>query len=709
MGYTRIAGTKNGLIAELLSFVPLHFNGEIQRLSLKNLSAETKEIKLYTFVEWCLWDAHTDNTNFQRNFSVGEVEIEKGVIYHKTEYRERRNHFAFYSCNTPTQGFDTDREEFLGMYNGLENPERVTSGNFGNSVAYGWAPIASHQLEINLKPGEQKDLIFVLGYVENEKDQKFVAPNIINKAGAKKMIATFDTTEKVEEAFAELKIYWDRLLVNFSIKSNDDKLNRMVNNWNQYQCMITYLFSRSASYFESGIGRGMGFRDSNQDLIGVMHMIPERAKERIIDLASTQLEDGSTYHQYQPLTKRGNAEVGGNFNDDPLWLILSVSAYIKETGDFSILNEEAPYDNDDTNKASIFEHLTSSFDHVINNLGPHGLPLIGRADWNDCLNLNCFSEEPDESFQTTGNRTGGKAESLMIAGLFVLYGSEYAEICLRNNRADEAGRAKKHISKMVEAINAHGWDGEWFLRAYDYYGNKIGSNENEEGKIFIESQGFCVMAGVGLEDGKAAKALESVNKYLACKYGLVLNNPPFTKYYLNLGEITTYPPGYKENAGIFCHNNPWIIISEAMLDNNERAWEYYRKIAPAYLEEISEIHKTEPYVYAQMIAGKDAQKPGEAKNSWLTGTAAWNFYAVSQYLLGIRPGYDGLYIDPKLPAGIDSVAISRKFRGAVFNIKIHNHASKSLKITMDGKSITGKLLPSPEEGRVYDVDVFCGK
>jgi cellobiose phosphorylase len=706
MGYTRITGKKDDLCAQLLNFVPLNFNGEIQKLTLKNEGTGQKEIKLYTFVEWCLWDAHTDMTNFQRNFSTGEVEVDNNVIYHKTEYRERRNHYAFYSSNIPVRGFDTDRDEFLGMYNGMEIPMRVASGSFGKSMAYGWSPIASHQFEINLQPGEEKDLIFVLGYAENPKDQKFTSPNVINKAVAEKMVATYDTSEKVEEAFAELKIYWERLLQNFNISSGDEKLNRMVNTWNQYQCMITYLFSRSASYFESGIGRGMGFRDSNQDLIGVMHMIPERAKERIIDLAATQMEDGSAYHQYQPLTKRGNAEVGGNFNDDPLWLILSVSAYIKETGDFGILEEHAPFDNNGHRDATIFEHLTRSFDHVINNLGPHGLPLIGRADWNDCLNLNCFSEEPDESFQTTGNKTGGQAESLMIAGLFVLYGSEYAEICKRHNKPEEAGRAKKYITEMIHAINEHGWDGEWFLRAYDYYGNKIGSSENEEGKIFIESQGFCVMAGVGHDDGKAAKALESVNKYLSCKYGLVLNNPPFTKYHLNLGEITTYPPGYKENAGIFCHNNPWIIISEAMLNNNERAWEYYKKIAPAYLEEISEIHKMEPYVYAQMIAGKDAQKPGEAKNSWLTGTAAWNFYAVSQYLLGIRPDYDGLRIDPRLPENIGNLSITRNFRGAVYHININNNSLDKIRITLEGNDLPGNLLPLPEAGREYNVDVF---
>ncbi len=705
MGYTIISGRKNDLFAKLRCFVPLNFAGEIQQLTLKNESEKLKKIKLYSFVEWCLWDAHTDNTNFQRNFSVGEVEIEGSAIYHKTEYRERRNHYAFFWVNHPLEGFDTDREAFLGIYNGLEAPDRVFSGEFGNSIAHGWSPVASHQMLISLNPGEEIPLIFILGYAENENEQKFIAPNVLNKAKAVQMMSDFDTHQKAENAFLELKSYWDLLLGNFRVQSPDARLDRMVNIWNQYQCMITFLFSRSASYFESGIGRGMGFRDSNQDLIGVMHLIPERAKERIIDLASTQMEDGSAYHQYQPLTKKGNHEIGGNFNDDPLWLILAVSSYIKETGDYGILDEVAPFDNNPNSMASIFDHLTRSFNHVINNLGPHDLPLIGRADWNDCLNLNCFSEQPDESFQTTGNKTGGQAESLMIAGLFVLYGGEYAEICRRIGKNDEARRVQNHIEKMIVAIDQHGWDGNWFLRAYDYYGNKVGSHENEEGKIFIESQGFCVMAGIGHHDGRAGRALESVKKLLDCQYGLCLNAPPFTKYHIHLGEISTYPPGYKENAGIFCHNNPWIIISEAMLNNKQQAWEYYRKIAPAWLEEISEIHKTEPYVYAQMIAGDAASKPGEAKNSWLTGTAAWNFYAVTQYLLGIRPDWDGLRVDPKIPADIPQFSVTRKFRGEVYQILVINKGTGGKNILCDGREVSGDLLPLSGKGMVHQVKV----
>ena len=709
MNYTIIRGEKNGITASALYFVPLKTWAEVQKLTLTNNSGASKKIKLFSFVEWCLWNAATDMENFQRNFSTGEVEIEGAVIYHKTEYKERRDHYAYYSVNSPISGFDTDRESFLGLYNGFEEPQVVAAGRSSNSEAHGWSPVASHFIELELNPGESKDLIFVLGYAENGPDEKWERKNIINKKNAKETIEKFDTVAKVDSALSELRKYWDDLLSIYSVDSGDARLDRMVNIWNQYQCMITFCFSRSASFFESGIGRGMGFRDSNQDLTGFVHQIPGRARQRIIDIASTQFSDGGCYHQYQPLTKRGNNDIGGGFNDDPLWLILGTVSYIKETGDFGILDELVPFDNDVTTARPLFDHLTVSFDHVVNNLGPHGLPLIGRADWNDCLNLNCFSNDPDESFQTTENKSeGSKAESVMIAGLFVVYGRDYAALCRRTGKDAEAGRAMKHVDRMVGTIKTHGWDGEWFIRAYDYFGRKVGSRENEEGRIFIESQGWCTMAGIGSEEGMCRKALDSVRKELDCEYGIVLNSPAFTSYLIEYGEISSYPPGYKENAGVFCHNNPWIMIGETIAGNGNRAWEYYRKICPSYLEDISELHKTEPYVYAQMVAGKDAFRPGEAKNSWLTGTASWNFYAISQYILGIRPDYDGLIVDPCIPEEWKGFRVIRKFRNATYLIEVLNPENRShgvRQIQVDGKLIFSNVLPVFGDGREHVVKI----
>ncbi len=713
MNYTIIKGVKNGIEAKALFFVPLDTHAEITKLALTNKSSEKKTFKLFSFMEWCLWNAATDMENFQRNFSTGEVEVEGSTIYHKTEYKERRNHYAFFNVNTPINGFDTDRETFVGLYNGFDEPEAVTEGAARNSVAHGWSPIASHYIEVSLAPGESKDFIFTLGYIENPQDEKWESKGVINKTRAKQLMSRFDTAEKVDRAFDELRAYWDTLLDKFKLTTGDERLDRMVNIWNQYQCMITFCFSRSASFFESGIGRGMGFRDSNQDLVGFVHQIPERARERIIDIASTQFADGGCYHQYQPLTKRGNNDIGGGFNDDPMWLVFGTCAYIRETGDFSILEEPVPFDNQPGTEVALLEHLRVSFNHVIDNLGPHGLPLIGRADWNDCLNLNCFSQDPNESFQTTENKTeGSKAESLMIAGQFVIYGKEYADLCMALGMNEEADRAQLHVDKMVDAVKKHGWDGEWFLRAYDFYGNKVGSEENKEGKIFIESQGWCTMAGIGLESGLVEKSLDSVKNYLDCEHGIVLNYPAYTEYIVEYGEISTYPAGYKENGGIFAHNNPWVIIGETVLGRGDMAWEYYKKICPAYLEDRSELHKVEPYVYCQMTAGKEAFKPGEAKNSWLTGTAAWNWYAITQFILGIRPGYDGLEINPCIPKEWDGYEVNRKFRDADYKIIVSNpqHVNKGVgRITLNGTAIEGTVIPVQEPGSKNVIEVTLGK
>ena len=717
MGYTVISGKSNGLKAEVTFFVPNNYKGEVQKVSLKNEGTSPKEFKLFSFLEWCLWNAEDDSTNFQRNFNTGEVEVEGSTLFHKTEYKERRDHFAFYTVNADIEGYDCDRESFMGLYNGFDAPQAVLAGKATNSKADGWSPIASHCLNITLAPGETKDLVFILGYVENPQEEKFNADGSMNKSRAYAMIEQFNTAEKVDAALAELKQSWADLLSKYTVNTPDDKMNRMVNIWNQYQCMVTFNMSRSASYFESGIGRGMGFRDSNQDLLGFVHQIPDRARERILDLAATQFEDGGCFHQYQPLTKKGNDAVGGDFSDDPLWMILSTAAYIKETGDYAILDEMVPYRNDEKLAQPMMHHLQQSFYRIVNNLGPHGLPLSMRTDWNDCLNLSCFSNTPGESFQTwTSPKYGDDkyskvAESLFVATLFTYAGPEYVALCKYKGLDDDAAKAQAEIDKMKNNIIEHGYDGEWFLRAYDDFGKKVGSKECEEGKIFIEPQGFAVMSEIGKDKGYDLKTLESVDKYLNCKHGLVLNNPAFTKYYIEYGEISTYPAGYKENAGIFCHNNAWIICAEAYVGHGDKAFEYYSKIAPAYLEDISDLHRTEPYVYAQMIAGKDAGRFGEAKNSWLTGTAAWNFVAVSQYMLGIIPDYNGLKIDPSIPSAWDGFKATRQFRNATYNITVSNpsHVSKGVKsVTVDGNAIEGNVLPVFADGKEHTVEVVLG-
>lgn len=711
LGYTSIEGARGGLSARQEAFVPLGDPCEVTRLTLRNETGAAKSFQVFSAVEFCLWNAVDDAANFQRNYSTGEVEVEDGVIYHKTEYRERRNHYAFFRSNCPPDGFDTSRDAFCGPYRGFGDPIAVERGACSGSIAHGWAPVAALQFDLTLEPGEERDLIFVLGYAENPEEKKWSAPGIINKAPALDIASRYETAAQVDTALAALRAYWDELLGVYSVDCADHKLRRMVDIWHQYQCMVTFNLSRSASSFESGTGRGMGFRDSCQDLLGCVHLIPERARERILDIAATQLPDGGAYHQYQPLTKQGNNDIGGGFNDDPLWLVACVCAYLRETGDFAILNEAVPFDNDPASALPLMEHLRRSVGYTMERMGPHGLPLIGRADWNDCLNLNCFSTKPGESFQTVENRSGGTAESVLIAGMFVKYAAEYADLCARLGLTEEAGKVRAAVEQMEAAVLDAGWDGAWFRRAYDYFGNPVGSKECDEGQIYIEPQGMCVMAGIGIDDGRAAMALKSVEERLDTEYGVVVHQPAYTTYHPELGEISSYPPGYKENAGIFCHVNPWISIAEASVGHGSRAFEVYRKTCPAYLHDVSDLHRTEPYVYSQMVAGKDAPTFGEAKNSWLTGTAAWAFVNVSQFLLGIQPEMDGLRVDPCMGGNWDTFTVTRKFRGATYRITVQNPGGVERGVralTVDGASVEGNLIPLAPAGAEVSVTAVMG-
>jgi cellobiose phosphorylase len=706
LGYTVIGSRTAGIGTETLYFVPLGETLELWRTRITNHRDTAATLSLFSAIEFCLWDAWDDQTNFQRNYSTGEVEVAGEVIYHTTEYRERRDHFAYFACSEDVVGFDTQREAFLGPYRGWDRPLAVERGRSADSIAHGWAPIGSHHVELEMRPDETREVVFILGYGENPPDSKFDPPGsqTIDKRGVRSVIERYLRGDEVDAAFDRLKERWAELLGCVQVSTPSEHTDRMVNIWNAYQCMVTFNLSRSASFFDTGIGRGIGFRDSSQDLLGFVHMVPARARRRILDLAATQLPTGGAYHQYQPLTKRGNDAIGSGFNDDPLWLILAVAAYVKETGDREILDVGVPYDNERGSETPLYEHLRRALGYTLDRLGPHGLPLIGRADWNDCLNLNTFSGEPGESFQTAPQREGGVAESVFIAGQFVLAAEELARLGELHGFPDHAAHDRAKRERMIEAVREHGWDGKWFRRAYDFFGEVVGSAGNEEGQIWIEPQGICVMAGIGLDDGRAERALDSVADRLGTSHGLVLLDPAFSRYHVELGEISSYPPGYKENGGVFSHTNPWIVIAETLVDNADRAFDDYLRINPSSREELSELRRCEPYVYAQVIAGKEAPTHGEAKNSWLTGSAAWNLVAITQWILGIRPEHDGLRIDPCLPSAWDGFRAVRRFRGATYRIAIGKPVGVTGRITsllVDGRQIDGNVVaPAPEGAEV---------
>ena len=722
MSYTAISSAKNGIRASTLYFAPRGETLEVWRLTVANDRDTRAELSVFSSVEFALWDAQDDATNYQRNYSTGEVEVADGVIYHKTEYRERRDHFAYFACSEPLAGFDTQREAFLGPYRGFGEPLGVERGELSGSLAHGWSPHGAHHVRLTLEPGEEKEVIFLLGYWQNPRDAKFDSAGLINKAGVRPVIDRWLDPATVRGALADLRQHWDDLLGVLTVAVPDDDANRMVNIWNAYQCMVTFNLSRSVSSYETGISRGMGFRDSCQDLLGSVQLAPERARQRILDLAGTQFASGGAYHQYQPLTKTGNDAIGAGFNDDPLWLVLGVAAYLKETGDIAILEEKVPFG--DAGEATLYGHLERSVGYTLDRIGPHGLPLIGRADWNDCLNLNCFSDTPGESFQTTENQPGGVAESVFIAGLFTLAARELAAVAELVGRGEDADAYRADAEKMSAAVVEHGWDGEWFLRAYDHYGNPVGSARDAEGQIFVEPQGLCVMAGIekaGLSrtdpgsdssDTLAALTLASVRERLATPHGIMLVQPAFSGYRIELGEISSYPPGYKENGSVFCHTNPWIMIAAAMTGDGDAAFDYYRRINPSAREPISDLHRCEPYVYAQMIAGRDAATHGEAKNSWLTGTAAWNYVAITQWICGIRPELAGLRVDPVLPASWPGLTATRRFRGAEYRITarragtLDSGLAEGAGVRVNGRQIVGTLLPLASPGETVTVEVI---
>jgi cellobiose phosphorylase len=714
LGYSRITGKKDGIEVEQLMFVPPNDNLEVWKVSVRNRTKKPQKLTLFSFVEFCFFEALNDMTNYQRTYSIGEVEIEGSAIYHKTEYRERRNHYTLFGCTRKIDGYDTSRDAFVGVHNSLGDPKAVLAGKCTNSRAYGWNPVGAHQINLSLKPGAEETFAFVLAYVDQGDLPKFDAPYVMNKTKGRAILSKFSDLKAIDAAFASVKERWESLLSIYQApKVPNEHLRRMVNTWNQAQVMATFNLSRSTSGYETGIGRGMGYRDSNQDVLGFVHLLPERARQRILDIAATQLSDGTCYHQYQPLTKKGNADAGSGFNDDPLWLILSTCAYIRESGDTSILDAQIGCADKPGSKDTLLDHLELSIAYTLRNRGPHGLPLIGRADWNDCLNLNCFSDQPNESFQTTANKgKGDVAESVMIAGLFLYASRDLSALYRFLKREDDAKRIDGNYAEMLNTVESQAWDGDWYTRAFDSFSKPVGSKTCEEGKIFIESQAWCVLGGAGRDNGRALKSLQAVEKYLyKSGNGAALQYPPYSTYHLELGEVSSYPPGYKENSGVFSHNNTWIHIGWTMFGDGDRALDYYLSICPSAKKD-HDVYRSEPYVYAQMTASQFSPTPGEGKNSWLTGTAAWSFVVASQYILGIRPDFDGLRIDPCIPKKWKGFTVTRKFRGVAYTIEVKNPNAKSKgvkSLVVDGQKVAGNVLPLPTDGRTaVKVEVTLG-
>lgn len=703
LGYTAIASLYNSIKTRITYFVPLDEDLEVWHMEIENKDSKTREITIFSYVEFCLWDAVDDSTNFQRTWSIGKAHCEGSTIIHDTLHESWVDTLAFFGTSEKIDSFDCQRREFLGNngYNSLDKPKAVVDGKCTNSEAVGWAPIGAHCIKIKLKPNQKKDIIFVLG----------VAPT---SQSAKLKVKKFTKLQVVQAELKKLKEYWKDLLSKIKVETPEPEVNSMLNIWNQYQCMQTFNWSRYASYYEAGIGRGMGFRDSNQDTLGFVHMIPKEVRNRILKLAALQFEEGDTYHQYSPITGKG-ALYG--YSDDPLWLIVSTANYIKNTGDWKILDEMIPFAEKETmipsqqghhnhvnlklqtsnlkkaKKATLYEHLKQAILFVWKNVGPHGLPKSGFADWNDCINM-------------IGPK--GNAESVFTAELFVYTAKEMMHLANHKKDKKNKGFYDSAATQMTDRINVHAWDGNWYLRAFTDNGKPLGTAKDSEGKIFLETQPWAVMAGLS-DDDRAKACMDSVNAKLATKYGIKLLDPPFYGFRPELGEISTYPPGLKENASVFCHPNPWAVIAECILGRAEKAFAHYKAILPSVQNDSVEVRRTEPYVYCQMVAGPDHKDFGEGKNSWLTGSAAWNFHAAISWIIGVRPEYNGLLIDPCLPKKWKEVKVSCEFRGARYSIRISNRfgASKGVKLLkVDNEILKGNIIPWHKDGKEHKVEVI---
>lgn len=708
MGYTAIASLYKGIKSRITYFVPLDENLEIWKLEIENKEKHAMDLSLFSFVEFCLWDAVGDSTNFQRTWSIGQAHCEDSTIIHDTMHGNWVDILAFFSTSEKIDGFDCQRREFLGNYGygSLEKPKAVVDGKCSNSTAIGWAPIGAHQINVKLKPGQKKTIIFVLGVAEDTKEAR---------AKTKK----FTNPKVVDAELKKLKDYWDENLSKIQVETPDPDVNTMLNTWNQYQCMQTFNWSRYASYYEAGIRRGMGFRDSNQDTLGFVHIISKEARKRILELAAIQFEEGDTYHQYSPITGKG-ALYG--YSDDQLWLIISTANYIKKTGDWKILDEVVPFADKQTlvaaqkghhdyvnagrpdatsgrdakkkqKKASLYDHLKRAMLYTWNHVGPHGLPLAGFADWNDCLNML---------------GPNGKAESILVGQIFVFAAREMVQLANHKKLKKDKEFLEMAATRMTDLLNEKAWDGFWYLRAFDDSGNPLGTKSDKDAKIFLETQAWAVMSGSATDD-RAKTCMDSVNEKLAAKYGIKLLDPPFGAYRPELGEISTYPKGLKENGSIFCHPNPWAVIAECVLGRGDKAFAHYKAILPSAQNDSANIRKTEPYVYCQMIAGPDHPDFGEGKNSWLTGSAAWNFYAAIEWIIGVRPTYNGILIDPCLPKKWKEVKIKYEIRGAKYDMIIRNRfsVSKGVKVLkVDGEVIKGNLVHFFSDNREHKIEVI---
>ena len=700
LGYTRIVSEFYGIRTQVTIFVPLGESRLIRDIEITNLSGKPVEVDAIPVVEYTHFDALKQFTNadWVPQTMQSRVRRETDGLMVLTQYAFMRRSVAvnYLTSNHPVSSFESDRARFLGdhEYGTWANPLSLQEPELGNYEALRGDNMAAllHHLG-KLLPGDTKRLITYLG---QEPDIEQALPRI----------QAFREESRVDQAFEDLASFWDRYLGKIQVRTPDADMDRMLNIHNPRQCYVTKQWSRYLSLYQPGFGaRGIGFRDSSQDVLGVMAHVPEEGRQLIEKLLGVQRCDGSAMHQFNPLTmiadEGDSREVEGAprfYGDDHLWIILAVAAYLKETDDLAFLNTVIPYYEKDkqgnpSGAGTVLEHMRQAIEFTHDSVGAHGLPLLGFADWNDTVNL------------------AAGAESLFCANLYGKALLEMIDLDRHLGNDEMVARYSACYEEMRAHFDERAWDGEWYVRYFDADGQPLGSRANIKGQIYANGQSWPVISGFASPE-RATRALHALYSRLNTRNGIKLSAPGYDGYDPAVGGISTYPPGAKENGGIFLHANPWAIIAEALLGNGERAFQYYAQINPAAKNDRIEEFECEPYVYPQNMLGDEHPQFGLARNSWLTGTASWAYQAATQYILGIRPIYDGLRIDPCIPAGWDGFRIRREFRAAVYEIEVQNpdHVSKGVhRVTVDGRQIKGNLVPVLARGQTHHVQAIMGR
>jgi cellobiose phosphorylase len=696
-GYTRVESEIEGIQSELLFFVPRTDNREIWKSVLTNTTDRKRRLKITGYVEFALGHALVDLINQcdDQHFNRAHLDKDLNTLFatktywvtqtRGTQQQENKewDQWAFFTVNHPIKSYETVREEFLGFYRNENNPIalegktlRSKDTDFGNTVG-------AIQIEIEMEPGEAKDVIFQLGVIPKEGFEGRGQEG--RKAEGKHEVIKYKEIREVEEAFDEVRKYWDRYFSFTRVQTADPDVNIFMNGWSPYQAKVAFDIGRVTSFYYWGIGRGFGFRDTAQDIIAVTISDPEKAKSRILMLARQMQSGGKVYHHFY-----GDGQ--GEFTkhcDDPLWFILALTDYIKETGDFGILELTEPFT--DNKQGTVLDHLMSVVTFAKGNLGMHGLPIFGRGDWNDTLDY-------------IGGTDGG--ESVWGGMFYVSMLNLLVGLLNRIGRNDLKTSIEEVCRKMAISLDENCWDGDWYIRAFGENQKRIGSKNNKYGKIFINPQTWAVLAG--LDESRQLTALDSVHRELDSFEGPKKCTPAYREIDPNIGLVTRCVWGKKENGAIFGHPTTWLIQAECMLGRGNAAFEYYKKMLPNRID--SDTFFAEPFVYSQYITSNEHDTAGRASHSWQTGTAAWMYRVVLDYIFGARAGYDGLIIDPVIPSHWNEFTLERVHRSTRYIIHVQNPLSKEqgvAEIHVDGKLISGKVLPL-SDSEICHVEVLLG-